>query len=42
MNVGYLIVDYLNTLAEKLVATRVSGYDKVLEKNRAVEEKYNA
>ena len=29
-------------LAEKLVAVRCSGYDKVLEKNRAVEEKYNA
>ena len=30
------------SLKEKLIALRASGKDKVLEKNRAVEEKYNA
>lgn len=29
-------------LAQKIVDVRRSGYEKVLEKNRAVEEKYNA
>ena len=28
-------------LAEKLVCVRVAGHDKVLEKNSAIEEKYN-
>jgi 5-(carboxyamino)imidazole ribonucleotide mutase len=30
------------SLREKLVAARAAGRDKVLEKNRAIEEKYNA
>ena len=45
-NAAHLAAEILalsdDRLAEKLVATRASGYDKVLEKNRAVEEKYNA
>jgi 5-(carboxyamino)imidazole ribonucleotide mutase len=28
-------------LAEKLEAARAEGHDKVIEKNRAIEEKYN-
>ena len=31
-----------DTLAEKLVAARRAGSEKVLEKNRAIEEKFNA
>ena len=45
-NAAHLAAEILalsdDTLAEKLLAVRVSGYEKVLEKNRAVEEKYNA
>ena len=45
-NAAHLAAEILalsdDRLAEKLVAVRASGYDKVLEKNRAVEEKYNA
>lgn len=29
------------TLAEKLLAARKAGHDKVMEKNKAIEEKYN-
>ena len=31
-----------DALADKLIAARAAGREKVLEKNRAVEEKYNA
>ena len=45
-NAAHLAAEILalsdDTLAEKLVATRLAGHDKVIEKNRAVEEKYNA
>ncbi len=45
-NAAHLAAEILalsdDTLAEKLVAARKAGSDKVLEKNRAIEEKFNA
>lgn len=45
-NAAHLAAEILalsdDTLAEKLEATRAGGHDKVIEKNRAVEEKFNA
>lgn len=45
-NAAHLAAEILalsdSALAEKLEAARVSGREKVLEKNRSVEEKYNA
>ncbi len=45
-NAALLCIEMLalsdEALAEKLDAARKEGHDKVLEKNRAIEEKYNA
>lgn len=44
-NAAHLAAEILalsdSALAEKIKAARRSGHDKVLEKNRAIEEKYN-
>ena len=44
-NAAHLAAEILalsdDALAEKLVAVRLAGHDKVLEKNSAIEEKYN-
>jgi len=44
-NAAHLAAEILalsdSALAEKIEAARRSGHDKVLEKNRAIEEKYN-
>ena len=44
-NAAHLAAEILalsdEALAEKLVCVRVAGHDKVLEKNSAIEEKYN-
>ncbi len=45
-NAAHLAAEILalsdEALSAKLVATRLAGHDKVIEKNRAVEEKYNS
>lgn len=44
-NAAHLAAEILalsdDELAEKLLAVRAEGHDKVIEKNRAIEEKYN-
>jgi 5-(carboxyamino)imidazole ribonucleotide mutase len=44
-NAAHLAAEILalsdDSLAEKLELARQSGHDKVIEKNRAIEEKYN-
>ena len=45
-NAAHLAAEILalsdEALAEKLAATRLAGHDKVIEKNRQIEENYNA
>ena len=45
-NAAHLAAEILalsdEALAEKLLAVRLAGHDKVIEKNRLIEEKYNA